>query len=73
MNKYWHKDCRHQNHKTYPPEGRATGSVIHDFLCLVHKVAFCRCGWEWEYHQGTYSRGLRDSKYDFWENKTTQN
>lgn len=36
--------------------------------CLTHKVATCRCGWEWGHHSDTYSSPVNiysDTRIDY--------
>ena len=39
---------------------------IHGKYCLTHKKNLCRCGWEWSWHYGDYSKILtKKSNYFF--------
>lgn len=43
--------------KTYSSTGREAGSINASY-CETHYVKICKCGWEWEWHYGVYSKRM---------------
>jgi hypothetical protein len=42
----------------YKIEEAKYNGVIHGKHCITHNKDFCRCGWEWGWHQGIESKTL---------------
>ena len=44
-------------------DNREEGRIISGGYCKTHKKEICKCGWEWHWHYGRYSKPVHPELY----------